>query len=44
MHIQEKRHTKRFSLDALSKGAAGYIEKGETSKLVEAMRRATMLQ
>lgn len=27
---------------ALSKGAAGYIEKGETSKLVEAMRRATL--
>ena len=29
---------------ALSKGAACYIEKGETSKLVEAMRRATPLQ
>ena len=28
---------------ALAKGAAGYIEKGETSKLVEAMRRATLL-
>lgn len=29
---------------ALSKGAACYIEKGETGKLVEAMRRATLLQ
>ena len=29
---------------ALAKGAACYIEKGETSKLVEAMRRATLLQ
>ena len=29
---------------ALSKGAASYIEKGETSKLVEAMRKATLLQ
>jgi PAS domain S-box-containing protein len=29
---------------ALSKGAAGYIEKGETSKLIEAMRRATLIQ
>jgi PAS domain S-box-containing protein len=29
---------------ALSKGAACYIEKGETSKLVEAMRRATLIQ
>ncbi len=27
---------------ALSKGAAGYIEKGETNKLVEEMRRATL--
>ena len=29
---------------ALAKGAACYIEKGETSKLVEAMRQATLLQ
>jgi PAS domain S-box-containing protein len=29
---------------ALSKGAACYIEKGETDKLIEAMRRATHLQ
>lgn len=29
---------------ARSKGAVGYIEKGETGKLVEAMRRATLLQ
>jgi CheY-like chemotaxis protein len=29
---------------ALSKGAACYIQKGETSKLVEAMRRATLRQ
>lgn len=29
---------------ALSKGAACYVEKGETSKLVEAMRRVTLLQ
>jgi PAS domain S-box-containing protein len=28
---------------ALAKGAAGYIEKSETTKLVEAMRRATIL-
>jgi len=27
---------------ALAKGAACYIEKGETDKLVEEMRRATM--
>jgi signal transduction histidine kinase len=29
---------------ALSKGAACYIEKGDTSKLVEAMQRVTLLQ
>jgi PAS domain S-box-containing protein len=29
---------------ALSKGAAAYVEKGETDKLVEAMRRAVLLR
>lgn len=36
-HAQEE-----YADNALSKGAAGYIEKGETSKLIEAMRRATL--
>ena len=29
---------------ALSKGAAAYVEKSETDKLVEAMRRAVLLK
>lgn len=33
-----------YSEIALSKGAACYIEKGETNKLIEAMRRATLPQ
>jgi PAS domain S-box-containing protein len=38
-------HTKdEYAEIALSKGAACYIEKGETDVLVEAMRRATRLQ
>lgn len=38
-------HTKdEYGEIALSKGAACYIEKGDTSKLVEAMRRVTLLQ
>jgi len=32
-----------YSEIALSKGASGYIEKGETDKLIEAMRRASPL-
>jgi hypothetical protein len=30
--------------EAISKGATCYLEKGETDKLVEEMRRATILQ
>jgi DNA-binding NarL/FixJ family response regulator len=38
-HAQEE-----YGEIALAKGAACYVEKGETDKLIEAMRRATLLQ